>query len=96
MRRNEIDMENGLYRYRVLSVFGSKYALTDDEVVQPADDMGAQVTPWLKLCRLRKALGAGLHVRDHAGTCTMKVCRNCMVCRLRIGMLCLMRHRKES
>ena len=45
VRRNEIDMENGLYKYRVLSVFGSKYALTDDEVVQPADDMGAQVTP---------------------------------------------------
>ena len=45
VRRNEIDMENGLYRYRVLSVFGSKYALTDDEVVQPADDMGAQVIP---------------------------------------------------
>ena len=45
VRRNEIDMENGLYKYRVLSVFGSKYALTDDEVVQPADDMGAQVIP---------------------------------------------------
>lgn len=43
VRLNEIDMENGLYRYRVNSVFGSKYALTDDEVVTPQDDLGAQV-----------------------------------------------------
>lgn len=43
VRLNEIDMENGLYRYRVNSVLGSKYALTDDEVVSPQDDLGAQV-----------------------------------------------------
>jgi len=46
VRMNEIDMENGLYRYRVNSVFGSKYALTDDEVVSPQDDLGAQVSPF--------------------------------------------------
>ena len=49
VRLNEIDMENGLYRYRVNSVFGSKYALTDDEVVTPQDDLGAQVSPCLPL-----------------------------------------------
>ena len=47
VRLNEIDMENGLYRYRVNSVFGSKFALTDDEVVTPQDDLGAQVSPCL-------------------------------------------------
>ena len=47
VRLNEIDMENGLYRYRVNSVFGSKYALTDDEVVTPQDDLGAQVSSHL-------------------------------------------------
>ena len=58
VRRNEIDMENGLYRYRVLSVFGSKYALTDDEVVQPADDMGAQVTPWTQAVLTPQSTGS--------------------------------------
>ena len=50
VRLNEIDMENGLYRYRVNSVFGSKWQLTDDEVVSPQDDLGAQVSPMSICC----------------------------------------------
>ena len=101
VRRNEIDMENGLYRYRVLSVFGSKYALSDDEVVQPADDMGSQVTPCTNegspsRVHSTKDWGAGVHGKAHAGTGTGRICRGCMISVLCMGVLCLMPRRRKG